>query len=102
MGPNDGAGRNGDQCGHIYLLPYMDQAPVYNQIRRTRRCGGVDDSFQPWRNSIPTFLCPSVLFRERERVSSNGPLGFKSYHLSVGTTINDNYAGATTGCSSSA
>src|SRR5215218_3882471 len=31
-GPNDGAGRQGDQCGLVRLMPYFDQAPAYNMI----------------------------------------------------------------------
>jgi prepilin-type N-terminal cleavage/methylation domain-containing protein len=99
MGPNDGAGRNGDQCGHIYLLPYLDQAPTYNQIPQNATVPVVwTTSFQPWRNSIPALLCPSSPVPSTgSGVSTNGPLGFKSYHLSVGTTINNSYSGATTG-----
>jgi prepilin-type N-terminal cleavage/methylation domain-containing protein len=99
MGPNDGAGRQGDQCGHIYLLPYMDQAPLYSSIPMDATVPTVwTTTFTPWRNTVSAFLCPSApVPASGSGVSTNGPLGQKSYHLSMGTTINNNYAGQTTG-----
>ena len=43
-------------------------------------------------------LCPtSPVPGTGSGISTSGPLGLKSYHFSVGTTINNNYSGSTTG-----
>jgi prepilin-type N-terminal cleavage/methylation domain-containing protein len=102
MGPNDAALRQGDQVGLIYLLPYLDQAPLYNQIPQNGTAPVVWTlSFQPWANTVGSaVLCPSSFIPgSGSGVSStmNGPLGMKSYHFCVGTTINNNYAGPTNG-----
>ena len=97
-GPNDGANRAGDQSGLVRLLPYMDQAAAYKLIRQDTNTVPVcwDGNFLPWRTQISMLLCPSA-------PSASGPLGnpgvvgLKSYHFCVGTTINNNYAGATDG-----
>jgi prepilin-type N-terminal cleavage/methylation domain-containing protein len=100
MGPNDAANRQGDQTGLIYLLPYLDQAPLYNQIPQDGTVPVVwTTTFQPWRNTVGTaVLCPSSFIPgSGTGISSNGPLGMKSYHFCVGTTIRDNWAGPTNG-----
>ena len=100
MGPNDAANRQGDQTGLIYLLPYLDQAPLYNQIPQDGTVPVVwTTTFQPWRNTVGSaVLCPSSFIpNSGSGVTANGPLGMKSYNFCVGTTINDNYAGATNG-----
>ncbi len=100
MGPNDGAGRQGDQTGLIYLLPFMDQANIYSQIPQNGTVPVVwNTTFQPWRNTPGSVvICPSSPTPgSGSGVTTNGPLGMKSYHFSVGTTINNNYAGATNG-----
>lgn len=100
MGPNDGAGRQGDQTGLIYLLPFMDQANIYSQIPQDHTVPVVwTTTFAPWRNTAgPVMLCPSApIPGTGSGISANGPLGLKSYHFSVGTTINNNYSGATKG-----
>jgi len=100
MGPNDGANRQGDQTGLIYLLPFMDQANIYSLIPQNGTVPVVwTTSFQPWRNTPgPVVICPSSPTPgSGSGVTANGPLGMKSYHFSVGTTINNNYIGATNG-----
>ncbi|HUQ69059.1 MAG TPA: DUF1559 domain-containing protein [Planctomycetaceae bacterium] len=100
MGPNDGANRQGDQTGLIYILPYMDQAPVYNSIAMDGTAPVVwTTTFNPWRNTVsPAVLCPTApIPTSGSGITTNGPLGVKSYQFCVGTTINDNYAGATNG-----
>jgi prepilin-type processing-associated H-X9-DG protein len=47
---------------HVYLLPHLDQAPLFTSIDVTRRfTGGVqpDDVPSEWRVAVPVFLCPS-------------------------------------------
>lgn len=100
MGPNDGAGRQGDQTGVIYLLPYLDQAPLYSTIPQDGTVPVVwTTTFAPWRNTAgAAFLCPSSpIPNSGSGVTTSGPLGLKSYHMSVGTTINNNYSGPTNG-----
>ena len=92
-GPNDGAGRGGDECGFVRLMPYMDQAASYATIPQTGSppvCW--DGTFVPWKTQIPGLLCPSSL----PTTLQNGVAG-KNYHFCVGTTINNNYSGATNG-----
>lgn len=92
-GPNDGAGRQGDQSGLVRLLPYLDQAPAYSTIPQNNTVPVCwDSSFAPWVMNFNVLLCPSSPLIDKK----NG-CGLKSYHFSVGTTINDNYAGKTTG-----
>ncbi len=92
-GPNDGAGRGGDECGFVRLLPYMDQAPTYNLIPQNNTVPVCwDGTFKPWNTQLSVLLCPSSL---PTTLQSN--VAAKNYHFCVGTTINDNYAGATNG-----
>ncbi len=45
-------------AGHVMLLPYLDQAPIYNQINFTQSFwGGVNATLKAVR--IPAFLCTS-------------------------------------------
>lgn len=94
-GPNDGANRQGDQTGIVRLLPYLDQAPMYAMIPQD---GTVPvtwtTTFVPWTTQLPMLLCPS------SPVSSGHqgvPCAFKTYHFCVGTTMNNNWTGATNG-----
>ncbi len=92
-GPNDGAGRGGDQCGFVRLLPYMDQAPSYNMIPQNNTVPVCwDGNFKPWNTQLSVLLCPSSL-----PATLQNSVAAKNYHFCVGTTINDNYAGATNG-----
>lgn len=92
-GPNDGAGRGGDECGFVRLLPYMDQAPTYNQIPQNNTVPVCwDGTFKPWNTQLSVLMCPSSL-----PTTLQGNVASKNYHFCVGTTINDNYAGATNG-----
>ena len=92
-GPNDGAGRGGDQCGFVRLMPYLDHAPAYNLIPQNNTVPVCwDGNFAPWRTQMSVLLCPSSL---PTTLQSN--VAAKNYKFCVGTTINDNYAGATTG-----
>jgi len=105
-GPQDGSGRYGDQCGHIYLLPYIDQAPMYNTIQAASvGPSGTNppvvwtNSFQPWTASLPAFLCPtSPLPTSGSGINQQiANLGQKSYKFCVGTTSARNYDQPTNG-----
>lgn len=91
-GPNDGAGRGGDECGFVRLLPYLDQAPTYAMIPVNNPNVCWDGSFKPWNQQLSLLLCPSSL-----PTTLQGNVAAKNYKFSVGTTIQDNYAGKTTG-----
>ena len=92
-GPNDGAGRGGDQCGFVALMPYLDAQAAYNMIPQNNTVNVCwDGSFKPWNTQIQALLCPSS-----QPTTLQGSVAAKNYHFSVGTTINDNYAGVTNG-----
>jgi prepilin-type N-terminal cleavage/methylation domain-containing protein len=83
------------------LLPYFDQAPLYNQISR----GGVippstivwnpggpgpwRDDYPPWRNSMAALKCPS----ETGRGPAWPQIGRTNYAFCFGDTINENNQG---------
>jgi prepilin-type N-terminal cleavage/methylation domain-containing protein len=88
-GPNDGAGRQGDQSGLVQLLPFIDQSPMYNQIPQNGTVpvcwtGG----FAPWATQIQGFLCPSSPVPGGWQ---GAPVQTKCYKFCVGTTIRNNF-----------
>ncbi len=92
-GPNASVGRGGDYTGFVEMMPYFDQAPGYNQyIALNPQPTCWNGGFVPWATQIGTLLCPSD-----SPAPSHGGVKFRSYHFSVGTTIQDNYQGVTTG-----
>lgn len=92
-GPNDGAGRTGDQCGLVRLLPYFDQIPAYNMIPQNANVPVCwDGAFLPWTTQLQVLLCPSSQLPDRMN-----NVALKSYHFCVGTTINNNCVGKTNG-----
>ncbi|MFG0335976.1 MAG: DUF1559 domain-containing protein, partial [Maioricimonas sp. JB049] len=98
-----GKGGTGLQCynwdrlsGFIGLLPYMDQAPLFNQIAAGGQPSGDcldpappfgthpwQDAYGPWRNKLAVLQCPSE--------SGRGPdwpqIGRTNYSFCVGDTI---------------
>jgi hypothetical protein len=70
----------------VYMLPYLDQAPIYNQTNFN------DFPWNPWNTGsnlaqssrLPVFNCPSNGY-----VNANGPNGNFTYAISVGVL---NYA----------
>lgn len=85
-GSQDASGRNGDECGIVRLLPYLDQSPMYNLIPVNNPPVCWTGSFVPWGTQINLLLCPSSL---PTTLQSN--VAAKNYKFCVGTTINDNY-----------
>jgi len=68
-GDNGGKANWGRLSGLFGLLPYIDQAPLFNQISSPLTIGGTtfpangpcpwDTSYSPWSTKIPGLLCPS-------------------------------------------
>jgi prepilin-type N-terminal cleavage/methylation domain-containing protein/prepilin-type processing-associated H-X9-DG protein len=87
-------GNNNEGSGLTLLLPYLDQAPLYNQISGVQTIGGV--TYQPygdnandtsgytlWRTDIPSFLCPSSP-NVKNAVGATLSSGLTHYGLSAG------------------
>jgi prepilin-type N-terminal cleavage/methylation domain-containing protein/prepilin-type processing-associated H-X9-DG protein len=92
-GPNDN--RGGDECGIVQLLPYLDQAPLYNMLPKQGNPNVPwDGGYVPWKTPISVFMCPSSPV---PGTWTGQPVQLKCYKLCVGTTINNNYAGVTNG-----
>ncbi|MEQ8854495.1 MULTISPECIES: DUF1559 domain-containing protein [Gimesia] len=82
-----GTGNRSWMSGIVFLLPFLDQAPLWNQISSLPGQGGRPND----PNSFPQphlalMLCPSSPVPPR----AEGGLAPRSYCLSVGDTINDN------------
>ncbi len=92
--PGAGVISNGlERSGMVNLLPYFEQAPLYQQIAAGENPGGAAmppfgtmawraNDFLPWRAKIPGLLCPSDV-----EVQSTG--GQNNYKFSLGTSYKD-------------
>jgi prepilin-type N-terminal cleavage/methylation domain-containing protein len=102
--PRDCGGNWDRLSGFISLLPYMDEAPLYNQIssgdaNAATDCGpgaepggpfSSDWTYAQWRHQVPALRCPS------DRFVGNSPgWGKSSYAFCVGDTIEGNNANKT-------
>jgi type II secretory pathway pseudopilin PulG len=96
--PGDTISNRNEASGLIFLLPYIDQAPLYNQISAggdftiaggtienfppfgpsPTCCSGRNDRYPPWRAKIPVMLCPSSQAR------LGNVYGATNYALSMG------------------
>lgn len=92
-----GTANRGTQCnwgrgsGYIGLLPYFDQAPLYNQISGPLTIGSTtypafgpgpwSNNYTPWRARLQMLLCPSD-----GRSIANDQTGDTSYAFSAGDT----------------
>lgn len=83
--------------GWIGLLPYMEQAALYSQIgdAPNNSVYSWTTTFLPWQMKVPGFYCPSD--PTSDSASGTGPIRTRSYRMSLGDTINDNWAGTTRG-----
>jgi len=92
---NPNANRCGDYHGIIALLPFYEQGARFDLINTDLPARDPwDSNYLPWQGQIPILVCPSSNLppvRNHPRVAQ------RSYHFSVGTTINNNYAGETNG-----
>lgn len=94
-GPNQQ--RGGDFVGFIDLLPYLDQAPLYQLIIASGNPYPAPWGTNPgWQAKLSVLMCPSESTPAITGLPNNN-LGQRNYHFCVGTTIQDNYAGATNG-----
>jgi prepilin-type N-terminal cleavage/methylation domain-containing protein/prepilin-type processing-associated H-X9-DG protein len=94
---NDAVNGNwGRLSGMVGLLPYFDQAPLYNQIMGQLTISGVtypangpapwQTAYTPWTAIIPGLLCPS----DTTHVNSADKIGNCSYVFSAGDSTNVN------------
>jgi prepilin-type N-terminal cleavage/methylation domain-containing protein len=110
-GPNNPANRGGDYSGILGLLPYLDQAPRYNQIAQDWLAPGPHQNpyqanYRPWAPQIEGLLCPSdsvppgggpnTIARNIGQISYKFCTGTTS-GVGTSTTTFNNYAGLTTG-----
>jgi prepilin-type N-terminal cleavage/methylation domain-containing protein/prepilin-type processing-associated H-X9-DG protein len=102
---------NRDEAGgFIGLLPYVDQAPLYNQISSGGTfntsmgaeyyqgfgpsptcCSGREGRYPPWRVQIPPMQCPSSQARR------GNVFGYTNYGFSMGDSSFDTRGGAMRG-----
>jgi hypothetical protein len=101
MGGTTFAGTNGNDSnwgrlsGNVGLLPYIDQAPLFNRISEPLTIGGTNyppmgpgpwmSNYQPWTVKIPGFVCPSDT-----RHYEGDTFGHTSYPFCSGDSINVN------------
>ena len=80
--------RGGDFSGRVQLLPFLEQAAMYNQIDWNAAIPPFIQSFRPWsaEAQLGVFLCPTDIYEPQ-----SNDLGYCSYAFSVGTTIRDNF-----------
>lgn len=99
-GRNNPSNRGGDFSGFLYLLPFIDQVNLYNQIESQPGQGinPYDTAFLPWQTQIDMYLCPSDPV---DRTAMVRNVSLRCYHFCVGTTMdngtNNNYDGFTNG-----
>lgn len=92
-GPNEAAGRNGDQWGGVKLMPYMDAAAAFSMLPNNSTSPVCwDGNFLPWSTQLQVLLCPSAPLTARQN-----NVALKSYAFCTGTTINNNVTGPTNG-----
>jgi prepilin-type N-terminal cleavage/methylation domain-containing protein len=83
--------------GWIALLPFVEQQGLATQIGEAPNTSlySWTTTFAPWQVAIPVYLCPSD--PTSASPSGTGSIKTRSYRMSVGDTIKDNWAGATRG-----
>lgn len=79
-------------AGWVPLLPFTEQAPLYEEIKAGAGYNPFGpcphyDAFRPWATQVPGLLCPSD-----PKGSLRETLGKSTYGFSVGDTINNNYS----------
>ena len=84
--------------GLVPLLPYVDQAPLYNQITSPGTFNGTDypawgpepwkTGYTPWRTQIPALVCPSDGQPQQDWNAGRSPIAKTNYGFSNGDSIN--------------
>jgi len=92
-------GRNNTRCGDyhgvIALLPFYEQGARFDLINTDLPPRHPwDSNYLPWQGQISMLVCPSS---NLPPVRNHPNVAQRSYHFSVGTTINNNYRGETNG-----
>src|SRR5205809_2938298 len=94
-GRNSAANRCGDYHGVLACLPYFEEGARFQLwASDPNAIEPWNNTYLPWQNQIQVLLCssspkPANLYYPNAMQ--------RSYHFSVGTTVNDNYLGATNG-----
>lgn len=91
-------GNNGQLCGMIALLPYLEQGPLWDQISSGGTYGTMTyppfgpaawrTDFPPFREQTPALLCPSDSGSSTRNPSSDQ--AYNNYMFSVGDHMNNN------------
>ena len=83
--------------GWIGLLPGIDQGPLFMAIGDAHNTSVYSwtTTFAPWQTVIPVFQCPTD--PTSGSPSGTGPITTRCYRMSVGDSINNNYATPTRG-----
>ncbi|QDT54075.1 Type II secretion system protein G precursor [Caulifigura coniformis] len=86
--------------GLVYLLPFLEQNPVYNSIGSTITGAPMGpapwiETFAPWQNKIPAFLCASQGSHLVDAGGYQQRAGRTAYAFNIGdsTTQGPNYRG---------
>jgi prepilin-type N-terminal cleavage/methylation domain-containing protein/prepilin-type processing-associated H-X9-DG protein len=81
--------------GFVYLMPYIEQAPLYNSIYSNANfMAGTqgapwDGGFAPWTMRVQTFICPS------DPATTSGGVAPRNYHMNIGDKMNVNNGNGT-------
>jgi prepilin-type N-terminal cleavage/methylation domain-containing protein len=101
---NYASNRRGDYTAAVALLPYLDQAPMFAAIDAAGQAGAAPYTGAPphpytcnattpyWVATLPVNVCPSD-----PDGTANNNCGRRNYKFSAGTTVINNYSGATNG-----
>ncbi|MEZ6063712.1 MAG: DUF1559 domain-containing protein [Planctomycetaceae bacterium] len=83
--------------GLVPLLPYMEQAPLYNQIQGGGTFNGItwqpggpypwETAYTPWRTQVPAYLCPSDGQPYQGWDGGRSPCAKTNYAFSCGDSI---------------
>ena len=94
------SGNWGRLSGLVPLLPYIEQANLYNNIQTAQTTGGLYnggwpaggpepwvDRYLPWRTQIPAFVCPSDGIVDQSWADGKSTIGKTNYGFSAGDSI---------------
>lgn len=98
-GPGDGSLNNRWLISPtVAVLPYIDQAGMFEQLEGDRNAGGGNDlaypwdaNYQPWRMNLPSMICPSDTLAPSATGKANYRYSTGRYNHRM-RQINDRYA----------